>query len=369
MHRRNTRTALALLAAATLCLAACDDDKPKPGPVAPARPTAPAEPKVDVKAQAEAEEVELGGEMRVTVTVTNAGDAPARVNVPRLDRNCAVARVRRDGREPYVLERIWADLNPASGAFDWKMPEAQELAPGASLTGVLALTAMEPGKHTIVVSYRPSVSVDAVACDPVTVTVKAPSEGASLGVLWRTSKGPVKVRFRPDLAPNTVDAIASLVRSKFYDGLTFHRIVAGFMAQGGDPKGTGGGGPGWFLPLEATGRLKHARGVLSMARTNIPDTAGSQFFLMFTDYPSLDPSRGNPGYTAFGEMVEGESTLTALEAVPTKIGDATVEMLRARGIPESQWEALAAAGRIEKSTPKEPVTIESAELVTIPGKK
>jgi peptidyl-prolyl cis-trans isomerase B (cyclophilin B) len=137
------------------------------------------------------------------------------------------------------------------------------------------------------------------------------------------------------------------------------------MAQGGDPQGTGAGGPGYFLPLEANRTLLHDRGVLSMARTNLPDTAGSQFFLMFTRYPSLDPGSMGPGYTTFGETVEGDDTLTALESVETKIPDAVRKQIDAQGIPEEQVRRLVAAGRIEKSAPVEKVTIESVRLVTL----
>lgn len=109
----------------------------------------------------------------------------------------------------------------------------------------------------------------------------------------------------PDKAPNTVNNFISLVKKGFYDGLIFHRVIPGFMIQGGDPQGTGMGGPGYEIPGEFSSNgfqndLKHDRGVLSMARTMDPDSAGSQFFIMVAPAPHLDGQ-----YAAFGRVIEG----------------------------------------------------------------
>ena len=108
-----------------------------------------------------------------------------------------------------------------------------------------------------------------------------------------------------DVAPVTVENFESLANKGFYDGLTFHRVIPGFMIQGGDPDGTGCGGPGYTIKGEFSGNgfrndLKHTDGVLSMARTNDPDSAGSQFFIMVADAPYLDGQ-----YAAFGKITEG----------------------------------------------------------------
>lgn len=115
----------------------------------------------------------------------------------------------------------------------------------------------------------------------------------------------IKVELYPDIAPKTVDNFISLVQKNFYDGLIFHRVIPDFMIQGGDPEGTGAGGPGYTIPGEFTNNnfnnpLKHTRGVISMARTDKPDTAGSQFFIMVKDTPQLDGD-----YAAFGKVIEG----------------------------------------------------------------
>lgn len=133
-----------------------------------------------------------------------------------------------------------------------------------------------------------------------------------------TSLGNLTIAFWPEVAPRTVENFKKLARSGFYDGTAFHRIIAGFMAQGGDPLTKdptkealwGTGGPGWRVPAEFNER-KHTRGVISMARSEDPDSAGSQFFLMFAPAPHLDGS-----YTAFGRVIEGDEVLSALERVP-----------------------------------------------------
>ena len=114
-----------------------------------------------------------------------------------------------------------------------------------------------------------------------------------------------KAELYPEVAPNTVNNFISLVKKGFYDGVIFHRVIPGFMIQGGDPQGTGMGGPGYSIRGEFTSNgfqndLKHDRGVLSMARTMVPDSAGSQFFVMVAPAPHLDND-----YAAFGKVLEG----------------------------------------------------------------
>ena len=115
----------------------------------------------------------------------------------------------------------------------------------------------------------------------------------------------IKAELYPEVAPNTVNNFISLVKSKFYDGVIFHRVIRGFMIQGGDPQGIGIGGPGYSIKGEfamngVKNDLKHTRGVLSMARSMAPNSAGSQFFIMHEDAPHLDGQ-----YAAFGKVIEG----------------------------------------------------------------
>lgn len=131
----------------------------------------------------------------------------------------------------------------------------------------------------------------------------------------------MKAELYPDVAPNTVNNFISLVKKGFYDGLIFHRVIAGFMIQGGDPEGSGMGGPGYSIKGEfnyngVENNLKHSRGVLSMARAQHPDSAGSQFFIMHADAPHL-----NGQYAAFGKLVEGEDVLDSIASIDTDWSD------------------------------------------------
>lgn len=133
--------------------------------------------------------------------------------------------------------------------------------------------------------------------------------------------GVFRAELYPDIAPNTVNNFISLVKKGFYDGVIFHRVISGFMLQGGDPKGTGTGGPGYSIRGEFTSNgfrndLKHSRGVLSMARTMAPNSAGSQFFIMHEDAPHLDGQ-----YAAFGRVTEGLDVVDAIAAVRTDYND------------------------------------------------
>ncbi len=127
-----------------------------------------------------------------------------------------------------------------------------------------------------------------------------------------------KAELYPDKAPNTVNNFLSLVGKGFYDGLIFHRVIAGFMIQGGDPDGRGTGGPGYQIRGEFSGNgfkkndLKHERGVLSMARAQNPNSAGSQFFVMHEDADYLDGQ-----YAAFGRVIEGMETVDEIASVKT----------------------------------------------------
>lgn len=131
----------------------------------------------------------------------------------------------------------------------------------------------------------------------------------------------MKAELYPEIAPNTVNNFISLVKKGFYDGLIFHRVIAGFMIQGGDPEGSGMGGPGYSIKGEfnyngVENNLKHSRGVLSMARAQHPDSAGSQFFIMHADAPHLDGQ-----YAAFGKLVEGEDVLDSIASIDTDWSD------------------------------------------------
>ena len=142
----------------------------------------------------------------------------------------------------------------------------------------------------------------------------------------------IKAELYPDIAPNTVNNFISLVSKGFYDGLIFHRVIKNFMLQGGDPEGTGMGGPGYSIKGEFTNNgfkneLKHTPGVLSMARSFLPDSAGSQFFIMHKDAPHLDGD-----YAAFGKVTEGMDIVNKIAEVDTDYSDRPVEVQRMKTV-------------------------------------
>ena len=144
--------------------------------------------------------------------------------------------------------------------------------------------------------------------------------------------GVMKGELYPETAPNTVANFISLVEKGFYNGTIFHRVIPGFMIQGGDPEGTGMGGPGYRIKGEFTANrfqndLKHTKGVISMARSGHPDSAGSQFFIMVDDAPHLDGQ-----YASFGKVIEGIEVADQIVSVATNYSDRPLEEQRMRSV-------------------------------------
>ena len=142
----------------------------------------------------------------------------------------------------------------------------------------------------------------------------------------------IKAELYPEVASNTVNNFISLVNKGFYDGLIFHRVINGFMIQGGDPEGTGMGGPGYGIKGEFAQNgfandLKHSAGVLSMARSMMPNSAGSQFFIMHKDAPHLDGA-----YAAFGKIIEGMDVVNKIAEVATDYSDRPMEDQRMKTV-------------------------------------
>lgn len=142
----------------------------------------------------------------------------------------------------------------------------------------------------------------------------------------------MKAELYPEIAPNTVNNFISLINKGYYDGVIFHRVIRGFMLQGGDPDGTGMGGPGYSIKGEFTHNgfkndLKHEPGVLSMARTMFPDSAGSQFFIMHQTSPHLDGD-----YAAFGKVIEGMDVVNKIAEVDTDYSDRPLQVQRMKKV-------------------------------------
>lgn len=140
-------------------------------------------------------------------------------------------------------------------------------------------------------------------------------------VTLTTNQGVIKLELYPEIAPNTVNNFIDLIGKGFYNGIIFHRVIEGFMIQGGDPLGRGTGGPGYSIKGEFAANgfkngLKHERGVISMARSMMPDSAGSQFFIMHKTSPHLDGQ-----YAAFGKVIEGIDVVDKIAQTPTDYSD------------------------------------------------
>lgn len=157
--------------------------------------------------------------------------------------------------------------------------------------------------------------------------------------------GIIKAELYPDIAPNTVNNFLSLVKKGFYDGLIFHRVIEGFMIQGGCPSGTGMGDPGYSIKGEFSQNgfkndLKHTKGVLSMARSMMPDSAGSQFFIMHKVSPHLDGA-----YAAFGKVIEGMDVVNRIAQVDTDYSDRPI-------VPQVMKKVSAETFGVEYSEPE-----------------
>lgn len=187
---------------------------------------------------------------------------------------------------------------------------------------VLAVSAMVA--TPAVAKKKPAEAAAAAPASPLLVPAEIAADPANKWTLELSNGGRVVIQLRPDLAPGHVYRIQQLTTQGFYNGLKFHRVIAGFMAQGGDPQGTGAGGSPLPDLTAEFNNMPHMRGVVSMARADDPNSANSQFFIMFTPRFSLDHK-----YTAFGRVVEGMAAVDSIAmgeppAAPTTIVSATI---------------------------------------------
>ena len=158
---------------------------------------------------------------------------------------------------------------------------------------------------------------------------KGPNDKNPLVTIEMEDDSIIKVELYPEVAPNTVRNFVSLINSKYYDGVIFHRVIPGFMIQGGDPDGTGGGGPGYeiageFAENEFKNELKHGRGIISMARTGEPNSAGSQFFIV-VDNSANNSASLDGKYASFGKVTEGMKTVDKIVSAETGQNDKPVK--------------------------------------------
>ena len=237
----------------------------------------------------------LGDTIKATVTITNDGATAAKYPKPELCLPSVSLRVARNPGLPTPESHIVR----ITGAG-----EEVKLEAGKSLEGVIEFPAVDATMTEVQAFYRPTGNIHPQFIDTdkeasASVPVKVNAGGKKLYANITTELGLIKVEFFPDRAMNHVASFVQLARKGYYDGIVYHRVVPGFVIQGGDPTGTGSGGPGYKIPAEFN-EIEHEPGILSMARTPDPHSAGSQYFLCTADCSGL-----NNEYTVFGRVVEG----------------------------------------------------------------
>lgn len=248
-----------------------------------------------------AKTVELGRPIEVEVTITNAGTEATRIKEVVHDTQSVSFAIVWNRSTTFEYERIvmWG-----ASEREW---ETRYVEPGDSITETFEIPTLVPGPVQIGARYR-GAGDTVVRSTPTTVKVTPPADGGELVARFATNYGEYVVALWPDVAPNTSLHFVELVRTGFYDDVSFHRLAPGFVLQGGDPVGNGTGDAGYNLRAEFNER-KHVSGVLSMARSEDPDSAGSQFFVCLGPAPHLDNA-----YTAFGEVVDGfDTTIRKIE--------------------------------------------------------
>jgi cyclophilin family peptidyl-prolyl cis-trans isomerase len=209
-----------------------------------------------------------------------------------------------DVRFEFSRTTLWG-----SSPREW---EVTDIPPGGSLEAGITMDAVRAGRVRITGVYRGAgdEGLPEIRTPTIEVTVETDHPDDEVVSVFVTNFGSITFGFFPDDAPNTVLNLVGLIRKRFFDDVIFHRVIPGFVIQGGDPEGTGSGGPGFTMKGEFNDR-KHVAGILSMARTEDPDSAGSQFFICLGPAPHLDGQ-----YTVFGEVIGGfDEVVRKIEAV------------------------------------------------------
>jgi len=310
------RTLPSLLVATCLPLLAgsfalAQDSQPATKPVA--------QPKLEVTVKAP-EKVTLGEDLEISISVKNVGEAATPMRAIQLSSHSAFLEVSgRRWKQPFAILRF-------PGGIPNLTPAAQTpLAAGQVLEGKLTITTVETGAFELRVGVTGHVpyplprglKVKPFYSAKLKVDVRPSKEGAvRYQVVMKTNHGEVRLSLDDEAAPCSVRNFVTLIRKDFYSGLKFHRVIKGFMIQGGDPKGDGSGGPGYSIPAEFSRTRQHKPGALAMARTGHPHTAGSQFYVCLGSPKHLDGQ-----YTIFGQVVEGQSVIDAIGALPVGAAD------------------------------------------------
>ena len=254
----------------------------------------------------------LGETILATIKVTNDGKSPVQAPKPKFD----LASV------GFLLQRDKSAPTPESCLVRFGQQNEQvTLKPGESVSGQIELLACEPGSFTLIAMYghagawTPGYAKSSAARSNLINFKVAPAQkGQRMRVQLTTQAGPISLIFFPERAHNHVLSFLQLAKKGYFNGIKFHRVVPNFVIQGGDPSGTGTGGPGYALPAEFN-EIKHVPGILSMARKPDPHSAGSQFFVCTAVTPNLDNS-----YTVFGQVESGMDAVQKIGASESNAG-------------------------------------------------
>jgi cyclophilin family peptidyl-prolyl cis-trans isomerase len=270
------------------------------------------------------EEVQVGDRIQIGVEIKNESAEPITAAKPIFD-SASVSFDVTFGENDF-RHTHWAmeKGRPVS-------PEQVEIAPGESLSYSHPFDAVRVGKYTVTTNYR-GTGGETLKAGPHVLEVLPRGETREVSLVIETTQGEIQGKFFPEAALNTVLHFAARARDGFYDGIIFHRVIDGFMIQGGDPQGKGTGGPGYAFPDECDPEYRHTGpGVFSMANSG-PHTNGSQFFITHVATPHLDMK-----HTVFGKVTKGQDVVFAIGKVKKGPGDRPVEdvkMLKVRILPE-----------------------------------
>ena len=268
------------------------------------------EPKLDIQLAAKDAEVELGKDLELEVTVKNAGPDATEVKELAFDRQSVSFELR-------LGDKTFKDVQLHDTIYAPRKYDTKTLKPGETMSKKFTIPTVLAGELEVVAVYAGGKDGKELGSEPRKLVVKGKDGATEVVAQMRTSLGPLTIRFFPHDALGTVLNFVRLAKDGFYDDKKFHRVVASGnmgVVQGGDPKGTGSGGPGYSVPAEFNAQ-KHTKGRLSMARSQHNDSAGSQFFLVTKETKHLDG-----GYSVFGEVVKGLSVLEALGEVKIEGG-------------------------------------------------
>ena len=287
MRLPRSLAAAALVAAAALCAHAADGD-------------------LVLEASLETKGVKLGEDAVLLLTLTNRTASPAKVPALRLARDSISVRVAGAHGTSLVTRLYGSFLENEAGTLDFRAEETmpRQVAPGANLQGRVAVPVLLTGPLTFTAILGDS-GTSRVEAKPVAIDVQGHQR---VGVQVETTRGPMRIDLDPAAAYGSVATFWTLARDGFFDGLPFHRVVAGALAQTGDPRGNGTGGPGWYVPGE-TPVAAPARGDVGLARGAHADSGGSQWFVVGEHSATV-----NGGYVRIGVVADGLDTIDLLAA-------------------------------------------------------